>query len=137
MAPSVFVDTAYFVALLDPRDHLNSRATALAQELADERAAMLTSDAVLLEFANYFARSPLRTFAVKWIAALRADSAWAIEPVQRDLLLRAESRYALHGDKTWSLTDCHSMEVMRQRRIRDVATTDIGFEQAGFRCLLR
>lgn len=137
MAHSVFVDTAYFVALLDPRDNLNARAVELAQEFTDERANMLTSDAVLLEFANYFARGPLRTHAVKWIAALRADSAWAIEAVQRDLLLKAESRYALHGDKTWSLTDCHSMEVMRQRRIRDVATTDMGFGQAGFRCLLR
>jgi predicted nucleic acid-binding protein len=137
VARSVFVDTAHFVALLDVRDNLNPRAMKLAEDFAGERADMVTSDAVLLELANYFARSPLRKHAAKWIAALRADSAWTIEPVQRDLLRRAESRYAQHSDKSWSLTDCHSMEVMRQRRIRDVATADIGFEQARFRCLLR
>jgi len=57
--------------------------------------------------------------------------------VERTLLLRAEDRYARHGDKNWSLTDCHSMELMRSRGLREVATSDAGFEQAGFRCLLK
>jgi uncharacterized protein len=137
VARRVFADTALFVALLDVRDNLNSRAMKLAEDFAGERAEMVTSDAVLLELANYFARGPLRSHAAKWIAALRADATWAIETVERDILVRAESRYAQHGDKNWSLTDCHSMEIMRHRRIRDVATADLGFEQAGFRCLLR
>jgi len=136
VARNVLVDTAYLVALLDPRDHLNGRAVALAGKLAEERAGLVTTDAVVLEFANYFARSPLRGHAAKWIAAFRADPGWDIAPVERDLLGRAEIRYARHLHKSWSLTDCHSMELMRERRIREVATTDIGFEQAGFRCLL-
>lgn len=136
VAGKVLVDTAYLIALLDPRDHLNERAQALAGKLAAQRAGLVTTDAVVLEFANYFARSPLRGHAAKWIAAFRADPAWDIAPVERDLLRRAEVRYARHLDKSWSLTDCHSMEFMRERRIREVATTDIGFEQAGFRCLL-
>jgi len=49
----------------------------------------------------------------------------------------AESLYAKHLDKNWSLTDCHSMELMRARRLRDVATADAAFGQAGFRCLLK
>ena len=118
------------------RDNLNQRAVVLAGKLAEQRAALVTTDAVMLEFANYFARSPLRGHAANWIAAFRADPAWDVAPVEPDLLGRALVRYARHLDKSWSLTDCHSMELMRERRIREVATTDIGFEQAGFCCLL-
>jgi predicted nucleic acid-binding protein len=137
VARSILIDTAYLVALLDPRDEIHGRATALAEALAAERAGMVTTDAVVLEFANYFARSPLRTHAAAWIQALRADPGWEIVPAERAMLLRAEARYRRHRDKNWSLTDCHSMELMRQRGLRAVATTDVGFEQAGFECLLR
>lgn len=137
MARSILVDTAYLVALLDPRDNLNERAVALARTLADQGVGMVTTDAVLLEFANYFARSPLRVHAAEWIQALRGNPGWEVIPVERSILLQAETRYRKHLDKSWSLTDCHSMELMRLRKILDVATTDVGFEQAGFQCLLR
>ena len=137
MARSVLVDTAHLIALLDPRDRLNARAVALAEALASERAGMITTDAVLLEFANYFARAPLRGHAGEWMRALRADPGWEIVSIEGALLARAEVRYRRHVDKTWSLTDCHSMELMQARGIREVATTDAGFDQAGFRCLLR
>ena len=137
MARSVLVDSGYLVALLDPRDNLNARALAVAKSLADDGVAMVTTDAVVLEVANYFARGPLRAHAAKWIRALRTGQGWEVVPVERALLLRAEDRYARHGDKNWSLTDCHSMELLRARGLREVATADGGFEQAGFRCLLR
>jgi uncharacterized protein len=133
---TVFVDTAYLIALLDERDNLNERARTLTAKLAAERAELVTSDAVVLEFANYFARSPLRNHAARWIAAFRRARSWEIVAVEREVLHRAEARYGRHRDKTWSLTDCHSMEVMRERQIRRVATTDLGFQQAGFQCLL-
>ena len=48
---------------------------------------------------------------------------------------------ALHerrADKEYSLSDCISMNVMRQKGIRDVLTHDRHFEQEGFtRLLLR
>jgi uncharacterized protein len=137
VARSVFVDSGYLVALLDPRDHLNARALEVAQALAADDAALLTTDAVVLEVANYFARSPLRRTAARWIKSLRAAEGWEVVPVDRATLLRAEERYARHGDKNWSLTDCHSMEHMRARKLHEVATADAGFEQAGFDCLLR
>jgi uncharacterized protein len=40
-------------------------------------------------------------------------------------------------DKEWSLTDCMSFVVMRERGITDALTNDHHFEQAGFRILLK
>src|SRR5437588_11828647 len=97
VARKLLVDTAYFVSLIDPRDDLNPRALAIADVLADEGANMSTTDAVVLELANYFARSPLRATAAEWIATLRDDPQWVIEPIERDLLLRAETRYRRHA----------------------------------------
>jgi uncharacterized protein len=134
---SAFVDTGYLVALLDPRDRLHDRAMALAEDLAQRGVDLVTTDAVVLELANYFSRGPLRVHAIRWIRALRAGAGWEVVPVERATLLAAEERFARHADKFWSLTDCHSMEVMRRRGIREVATADGGFTQAGFKGLLR
>jgi predicted nucleic acid-binding protein len=40
-------------------------------------------------------------------------------------------------DKEWSLTDCISFHVMRERGITRALAYDIHFEQAGFEALLR
>jgi uncharacterized protein len=132
----VFVDTSFVVALLDPRDAKNGEALDLARQLRDANARLLTTDAVLLEIANYFARSPLRREAITWIAAIRANAGWRILELSRSLLARAESRYRRHDDKAWSLTDCVSMESMRDNKMTEIATADKGFRQAGFRPLM-
>jgi hypothetical protein len=83
---------------------------------------MATTDAILVETANFCARGPLRGYPARWMEELRADTGWYIIPLDRPTLLRAEVRYARHADKAWSLTDCHTMEAMRSRRARDIAT---------------
>lgn len=41
------------------------------------------------------------------------------------------------SDKSWSLTDCVSFEVMRSHNITRALAYDHHFEQAGFEALLR
>jgi predicted nucleic acid-binding protein len=133
---AVYVDTAWLVALIDQADDLHARALKLARELATAKAPLATTDAVLIELANYFARSPLRIEAISWIEQLRAASQWEIVPCDQQLVARAEQLHRQHHDKTWSVTDCIGMIVMRDRKMQDAATTDVGFRQAGFRILL-
>lgn len=40
-------------------------------------------------------------------------------------------------EKEWSLTDCISFVVMKERRIKEALTGDHHFEQAGFVALLK
>jgi predicted nucleic acid-binding protein len=137
MKNSVFVDTAYLVALTNASDRHHGEAVSLAEAWTKQRQTFLTTDAVLIEYGNFFARSPLRRLAAATVARLRATQGWTVVPMVRDVLARAEARYASHLDKAWSVTDCLSMEVMHDQKLSDVATTDAHFAQAGFRPLMR
>ncbi|MDD5188597.1 MAG: hypothetical protein PHF57_10370 [Methanoregula sp.] len=44
--------------------------------------------------------------------------------------------YEQRLDKAWSLTDCISLEVMREQKIHYALTSDRHFVQAGFQALL-
>jgi predicted nucleic acid-binding protein len=134
---AVFVDTAYLVALSNTSDRHHAEATALARTWSLERRGFVTTDAVLVEYANFFARSPLRALAATTLGRLRAAHGWTIVAMDRNLLARAEVRYARHLDKSWSMTDCLSMEAIRDAALEEVATTDVHFAQAGFRVLLQ
>jgi hypothetical protein len=68
---------------------------------------------------------------------LRADPRVVVVPSSRDLFDRAMGLYRSRPDKDWSLTDCVSFVVMRERGITEALTGDHHFEQAGFRALLK
>jgi uncharacterized protein len=135
--PAVFIDTGYLVALLNRRDTLHNQAKALATRWQKRGNAAVTTDGVLIELANFFGKSSLRMECIAAISRIRAAQSWTIERLTPKLLERAETRYAAHPDKSWSLTDCVSMEVMLDRGLRDAATPDHHFAQAGFRVLMK
>lgn len=136
MKKSVFIDTAYLVALSNVSDRNHREAVALADSWNKERRSFVTTDAVMLEYENFFARSQLRGLTAKTVAQVRRTSGWRIVTLDSAIVARGEARYAAHGDKAWSLTDCISMEVMSDAGLEDVATTDAHFTQAGFRVLM-
>lgn len=136
MAP-VYVDTAYFVAVLNRRDQHHGGAVALATRWHRLGTKLVTTDAVLVETLNWFARSPMRVTAAKALGVLRGATGWSIVHASLELIERGEARYSSHADKSWSLTDCISMEVASDQRAAQVATTDAHFEQAGFEILLK
>jgi predicted nucleic acid-binding protein len=133
----IFVDTGYFVALLNARDGLHDQAVKLATTWERKERSFVTSDAVLIELANFFAKAGMRGQALSAIRKLRAAPGWTIQSVDRPLLVRAERRYGRHLDEAWSLTDCISMEIMVDFEATEAATPDAHFAQAGFRVLMR
>jgi len=56
-----FVDTLYFVALLNPRDQWHERAMAASNLVAETT--LLTTEDVLLELLNFFSDSAKRLAA--------------------------------------------------------------------------
>src|SRR4051812_46894142 len=111
----VFADTFYFLALLNPTDEMHARAVELTTALNS----LLTTDWVLTELADGMCRPPDRAVAVQFIEALRRDGEVAVVGCTAEWLQRGWDLYRDRPDKSWSLTDCISFEVMRERRISD------------------
>jgi len=133
---SVFADTAYWIALTNPRDNLHAQATGLAASLADTQ--IVTTDEVLTEYLAHFSRGGplLRAKCAQAVRVILDDQHVTVLPPTRLSFLAGLGLYEQRPDKGYSLTDCISMETMRREGLTEVATSDRHFEQEGLRVLL-
>ncbi len=131
---AVFADTSFYIALVNPKDEWHTVAMRRAQAW-NER--ILTTEYVLLETANWLARSDDRGAFVHLADQIQSDPQTIIVWGGRDLFERGRILYSERADKDWSLTDCISFAVMHDHEIADALTGDRHFEQAGFKALLR
>ena len=134
---TVFVDTGYWIASINPRDQLHNKASEVGEKLG--RCRLVTSDMVLVEVLNMFAETGehLRSVAVKAILEISKDSRIDVVPQTRHLFQDAFNLYRNRLDQGWSLTDCASFVIMKERGITDALTPDGHFIQNGFGALLR
>jgi len=133
MKPAIFIDTSYFLALLNSRDKYHQLAKALAEQVSPP---FVTSDAILFEVGNALAQPPHRQLGATTLQQIRADADIEIVHVDQELLRSAVALYQSRPDKAWGLTDCASFVIMQQRQLEEALTTDKHFEQAGFKRLL-
>ncbi|HEX4053319.1 MAG TPA: PIN domain-containing protein [Tepidisphaeraceae bacterium] len=129
-----FGDTSYYLAILVPQDVNHGAADGLARQF---RRRVVTHEFILLEIGNFLSGSGSRAKFEPFVRSLRADRFTTILTASSDLLNRGVALYHDRLDKTWSLTDCISFEIMRERGITDALTADRHFEQAGFNILLK
>jgi hypothetical protein len=134
---SVFLDTAYAIALASTTDAFHDQALALADELEVSGTHLVTTWAVLLEIGNALSKVQYRPAALQLLSYLQSDSTVEIVTLARPLLEQAVKLFSERPDKEWGLTDCASFVVMEARGITDALTADEHFRQAGFRALLR
>ena len=140
MPEMVFWDTAAFIALGNARDDLHQIAVKVSQELAQAKAQVLTTDAVLTEVVNTFSKVAWRPIAWQMIEAIQESVVLGIAriiQVDAELWQRGWRLHRSHADKDWGLTDCISFVVMEEHNIRRAFTYDHHFEQAGFIRLLK
>jgi predicted nucleic acid-binding protein len=71
------------------------------------------------------------------LADLEADPRVELVLPEPVLWRRGVDLYADRPDKEWSLTDCLSFVIMKDRGLTDALTADHRFIQAGFPALLR
>jgi len=132
---TVFVDTFYWIARINPRDQWHQRATQFSSSLKDTH--LITTEPILVELLNYFSDyGPEMRLAVALIVRhimddeniTVTDKAFLFE----DALILFEARL----DKSYSMTDCMSMVIMLDRGMTEVLTHDHHFAQEGFFTLL-
>ncbi len=134
---SVFADTGYWIALLDPQDTLHPKAINVSIILT--QAQIYTSQMVLTEILNHVSKRGnfLRYAAANLIESLQENPAVTIIPQTESIFQQALTFYKQRPDQAWSHTDCSSFCIMQQQNILEALAYDKHFEQAGFIALLR
>jgi predicted nucleic acid-binding protein len=131
---AIFVDTVYWLALVNRNDRLHRQALEWSTRIEEP---LVTTDAVLTEVADALCRADRRRWAVAALEAIRSDKSVTSVAGSAKLFGDGFNLYAGRPDKDWSLTDCMSFVVMKDRKIEQALTADVHFVQAGFRALLR
>lgn len=132
----LFADTVYWIALTNSFDRYHAKAVEVSSALGNCR--LFKTEAVLTEFLNALAdKGPLiRAAAVEMVETIRSNSQVTVVPQSRRTFVRNLAFYKSRPDKGYSLTDCGSMLLMRERHLSEALTTDRHFEQEGFVALL-
>jgi predicted nucleic acid-binding protein len=128
-----FADTAFFLALFNPRDSFHTKAI----ELNRIDRPIVVTWWVLLELADHLCSVKNRILFPQVHEELKKDKRFEIIGADQTLLDRGLQTYNSRKDKEWSLTDCTSFTLMWDRGISEALTSDYHFEQAGFRALMR
>ncbi len=133
----IFLDTSYLQALADERDDLHDKAIAVSE--SNSVYTGITTEMVLTELPNAFSNRGeyLRQVAIDIVETLRVDPNIEIIPQTAEQFENAIRFYQQRLDKGYSLTDCASMLVMKERDLREIMTYDGHFTQEGLNALLR
>ncbi len=133
----IFADTFYWIALINPRDNWHFIALNYAQKYTDDY--LITTDGIVDETLNYFATKGaiMRRKALATYFQIRQEPNMEIISYTPQLRQAGIQLFDERPDKGYSLTDCISMIVMKQRRIAEVLTHDKHFTQENFRILFQ
>ena len=130
---TVFMDTYGLIAWINTRDAAHQRVKSYLDSYSGN---IVTTEWVLLEFADAFSPSKAKPFAIEAIKRIHRLPMFLVgfEPAVRQA---GFDLYETRSDKDWSLTDCVSFSVMTQRGLSEALTADHHFEQAGFRAVFK
>jgi len=103
----VFLDAAYAIALANPADEHHARASALADQLLQNRTRIVTTRAVLIEIANFLAKLKYRAAAVEMLTAIESDPTIEIVPLAEELYQTAFGLYQDRPDKDMGTHGLH------------------------------
>ena len=132
----VFVDTNYWIAIVNKNDQWHEAAKSAKSALGNVR--LVTSDEVLVEFLSGLNNhgTHIRTQGAKIVRAILGSVSVSVVPQSRQSFLSALEFYEKRKDKEYSLVDCISMMTMTSRSITEVLTSDRHFSQEGFKVLI-
>lgn len=132
---TVFADTGYWFALLNPKDQLHGKAKSVSATLG--RVRIVTSEMVLDELLAGLSVPPARATAIDAVGRVLSNPNVEVVPQTSLQFREAFDLYKSRADKEWSLTDCASFNLMKERGITEALAHDEHFVQAGFKALLR
>ena len=134
-----FVDTSGWAAWLSRREPSHSLARTVVTETRRAKGRLITTNWILTELTALLT-SPMRISKltqIEFFDSMRSWNGLVIATVDPVLEAEAWNLWRARPDKTWSLVDCASFVLMKQRGLTDAITSDQHFEQAGFNRVLK
>jgi predicted nucleic acid-binding protein len=127
---SVFVDTSFFIALLDEDDEKATAAARIWRQAAAARLPVFTTNYVVVEACAVLQRR-------LGVAAVRRLVRHVLIPVDLEWVTRDDHEHAAEAllvadRRRLSLVDCTSFEVMRRLEVRECLAFDQHFAEQGF-----
>jgi len=131
---TVFLDTYGLIAWINTRDAAHPRVKSYLDSYSGK---IVTTEWVLLEFADAFSLSKAKPFALEAIKRIHRLPMFQVVGFEPTIYQAGFDLYESRLDKDWSLTDCVSFVVMTQHSLLEALTADHHFEQAGFRAVFK
>ncbi len=131
---TVFMDTFALIAWINTRDTAHQPVKSYLNAYSG---IIVTTEWVLLEFADAFSASSTKRYAVEAIKRIHRLPMFVVVGFEPSVHQDGFALYEARSDKDWSLTDCISFTVMKQRGLSEALTADHHFEQAGFRAVFK
>ena len=129
---AVFVDTGAWMACADRADPAHLACRAARDATLDAGRILITTDFVVDETLTLIRFRLGLAAANAWWQQIDGSARLRWERVGSDRFERARSLFLQYRDKDLSFTDCTSMAVMRELKLKSVLTTDRHFQQVGF-----
>ncbi len=129
---SLLLDTSYLIALEAADDQNHKVALSHWQKLLKTLPPLVTTSYIFDEVVTFFNSRGHHTKAVELGNNLKQSASIEFIHVDEVLFYEGWQYFQTHSDKAYSLTDCISFVVMKQRRIKTALTFDRHFVQAGF-----
>ena len=137
--PEMFVDTAGWAHLVDVSQPFHTEAAFLYRQATHQGQKLITTNYIITELVALLT-SPFRLprpAIIQFVQGIRNSPHVEIVHVDSGLDEEAWQLLTNRLDKSWSLVDCSSFVIMKQRAILEALTSDHHFEQAGFVRLLK
>lgn len=129
----VFLDTGYILAIELAKDGHHQEAVDHWRQARPSLPTLVTTSFVFDDVVTYFNCRRRHDKALELGNMLLNSSTVKMELVDEPLFRAGGDMLVQHSDKTWSLTDCISLLVMRRPGLQEAWAFDRHFEQAGFR----
>ncbi|WP_417913395.1 type II toxin-antitoxin system VapC family toxin [Candidatus Electronema sp. TJ] len=136
---NLFADTSGWGCLIDATQKHHALAAAIYRNIRQQQARLITTNYIITELAALMS-SPLhlpRPSIIAFLEGIKTSPYVAVIHIDQTLDEQVWRLYKQRTDKDWSLVDCASFVVMKERGITESLTTEHHFEQAGFLRLLK
>ena len=129
---AVFVDTSGWMACADRSDPAHAACTAARDATLEAGRILVTTDFVVDETLTLIRFRLGPAAASAWWQQIDGSARLRWERVENDRFERARNLFFQYRDKDLSFTDCTSIAVMRELRLKTLIATDRHFHRVGF-----